>query len=58
MDNNNQYFIVRDWLVSETHVFDDINKAQEKYDEILKHSQGGDCDIELCIVLREFNNIK
>jgi len=53
-----KYFIVRDWLVSETHVFDELDKAEEKFDEIIKHSDDGDCDIELCIVLREFNNVK
>jgi hypothetical protein len=50
------YYIVREWLVSSSLRFENLNDAQKEYDRIIK--EGGDIDVELLYVLAEYNNIK
>lgn len=50
-------FMVRDWMVSETHDFDSFDKAKGFYDERIKLCDGGETDVELYAVIEAMNNV-
>jgi hypothetical protein len=50
-------FMVRDWMVSETHSFDNFDNANDFYIESVKLCNGGDTDIELYCVIKAINNV-
>ena len=55
----NKKFIVRDWMSAEVHEFITLSEAKSKFNDIKKQSKNNaeECDIQLYIIIEEFNNI-
>lgn len=48
---------VRDWLTGNIYSFNTLNEAQVCFNEIKEVSNGYECDVQLLVVLDEFNNV-
>lgn len=50
-------FMVRDWMCSEVHGFNDFDEANDFYKERIELCNGGETDVEIYAVIEQFNNL-